>query len=183
MRRFANHYAGVLAAVAMVGLAVFWTAYLFGMRINRTHSLPVGLYWVVERPPRRGDIVAFWPDGGAAIREARRRGYILPGVYNADSGGQGYGLMLKKLAAVQGDVVSITDDGVFVNGLLIPNTRPLSCDNVGDPLPVVRFRDRLLGENEALFISDYLPRSFDSRYFGVQNMRQIVEVVRPILVW
>jgi type IV secretory pathway protease TraF len=40
-----------------------------------------------------------------------------------------------------------------------------------------------LRDGEALFLSDHLPRSFDARYFGVQDMRQIVEVVRPVWTW
>lgn len=175
--------ARIFALAGMAMLAACWIAYLCGARINRTHSLPKGLYWAVDRPPRRGDLVAFWPADTPEMREARRRGYIIPGVYNVGPGGQGYSLLLKKLAAVPGDVVSITDAGVFVNGTLMPNTIPLLCDNIGDPLPILRFENRRLADGEALFISVHLPRSFDARYFEVQEMRQIVEVVVPILTW
>ena len=170
----------IIALAGMIVLAACWIAYLCGARINRTHSLPKGLYWAVNREPRRGDLIAFWPADTPELREARRRGYIIPGVYNAGTDGQGYGLLLKKLAAVAGDTVSITGDGVIVNGVLMPNTVPLPCDNVGDPLPVLRFENRRLAGGEALFISDHLPRSFDARYFGVQETRQIVEVVEPV---
>jgi len=159
-----------------------WLAYLAGARINRTNSLPKGLYWVVDKTPERGDIVTFWPRDTAVMREARSRGYILPGVYNKTDGG-GYGLLMKRLLALPGDVVSVTDDGVIVNGRLIANTRPIDSDNVGDPLPKLRFVDYRLKEDEALFLSDHLPRSFDGRYFGVQQMRQIVEVVAPVWTW
>jgi type IV secretory pathway protease TraF len=39
-----------------------------------------------------------------------------------------------------------------------------------------------LKEDEAFFVSDHLPRSFDARYFGVQKTRQIVDVATPVLV-
>lgn len=91
--------------------------------------------------------------------------------------------MLKRLVALSGDIVSITDAGVAVNGVLLPNTRPLARDNLGDALPVVRLSDYRLSEHEALFVSDHLPRSYDARYFGVQDMRQIVEVVVPVFLW
>ncbi|MDR1519317.1 MAG: conjugative transfer signal peptidase TraF [Planctomycetota bacterium] len=169
----------IMAGACLSIFAVVYAAYLCGARINRTHSLPKGLYWVVDKPPERGDIVAFWPQDTEAIREAVRRGYLIPGAYN-DGGRGGYGLILKKLLAVPGDAVSLTDAGVVVNGSLIPNTKPLDRDNLGDPLPVVRFENRRLGDNEALFLSDHLPRSFDARYFGVQDLRQIVEVVVPV---
>ena len=174
---------GKVIAIAAVGLFLaLWAAYLSGARINRTNSLPRGLYWKVDKSPERGDLVAFWPRDSAAMREARRRGYILPGVYNSASG-KGYGLLLKRLVAVSGDIVSITDDGVVVNVTLLPNTKPLAADNLGDPLPRLRFSDYRLGENEALLMSDYLPRSFDGRYFGIQERRQIVEVVKPVWTW
>lgn len=169
-----------LAGIGALGLVFF--SYACGARINRTNSLPKGLYWAITKAPERGDIVAFWPDGSEPFRLARERGYILPGVYNKQ-GGVGYGLMLKRLMALPGDTISITDDGVIVGDVLLPNTKPLTHDNVGDPLPVVRFSDYLLSEHEALFVSDHLPRSYDARYFGVQDMRQIVEVVVPVFLW
>lgn len=172
----------VVALAAMALFLAVWGAYLAGARINRTNSLPKGLYWVVDKPPERGDIVAFWPRDTAAMREAKRRGYILPGVYNRVDG-KGYGLLLKQLMGMPGDIVSITDDGVTINGSLVPNTKPLDADNVGDPLPRLRFTDYRLSGNEVLLISDHLSRSFDGRYFGVQERRQIVETVRPLFTW
>lgn len=177
--------ARVCRAFAVGGIAALLLAffsYACGARINRTNSLPKGLYWSVQKTPERGDIVAFWPDGSEPFRLARARGYILPGVYNKTDG-VGYGLMLKRLMGLPGDTVSIAADGIAVNGALLPNTKPLAHDNVGDPLPVARLADYRLAEHEALFVSDHLPRSYDARYFGVQDMRQIVEVVVPVYVW
>lgn len=179
---FAARASRVLALSGIAALALIFFSYACGARINRTNSLPKGLYWSVPKTPERGDIVAFWPDGSEPFRLARDRGYILPGVYNKQ-GGVGYGLMLKRLMGLPGDTVSITDDGVIVNGILLPNTKPLIQDNIGDPLPVVRIDNQLLSEHEALFVSDHLPRSYDARYFGIQDMRQIVEVVVPVFTW
>ncbi len=172
-------------AISLSAIALFlavWAAYLAGARINRTNSLPQGLYRVVGKAPEKGDIVAFWPRDTAAMREARRRGYILGGVYNT-TGGEGYSLLMKRLMAVAGDVVSIIDDGVMINGSLVPNTRPLAADGAGNPLPRLRFTNYRLGDGEALFLSDHLPRSFDGRYFGIQEQRQIVETVVPVWTW
>jgi conjugative transfer signal peptidase TraF len=134
------------------------------MRINRTHSLPKGIYWVADKAPERGDIVAFWPQVNPALRLGRERGYIIPGAHNK-SGGVGYGLLLKRRLGLPGDIVSTTDNGIIINGKLAPNTKPLDPDNIGDPLPRLRFDDYRLAENEALFVSDHLPRSFDARRF------------------
>lgn len=166
----------------IVVLLILLFLYACGARINRTNSLPKGIYWVVSKTPERGDIVTFWPSDCAAMQLARERGYIIPGVYNKIDG-VGYGLLMKRFLGVPGDVVAVTDDGVFINGSLLPNTKPLLCDNIGDPLPYLRFTNYTLKENEAFFISDHLPRSYDARYFGVQETRQIVEVLVPVWTW
>lgn len=170
------------AVGGIAALVVSLAFYFAGARINRTNSLPRGLYWIVDKIPKRGDIVSFWPDGSMPFQIARKRGYIIPGQYN-DNGDGGYDAVMKKLFGVSGDIVSITEDGVTVNGEHIPNSRPFACDNVGDPLPIVRMHKYQLGENEVLFVSDYLPRSFDARYFGIQDKRQILDVLRPVFTW
>lgn len=175
-------FARSIAIICITLFFITWFAYLYGFRINRTHSLPTGIYITVDKQPERGDIVLFWPQDSIAMQEARERGYIISGAYNRVNG-RGYGLLLKQLLGVPGDVVSITDEGVFINDDLVLNSKPLPCDNVGDPLPQLRFTNYRLQSGEALFLSEHLPRSFDGRYFGIQEFRQIVEVVRPIWVW
>jgi conjugative transfer signal peptidase TraF len=172
----------VIAVCGVSVLCVVLLLYACGARINRTNSLPKGIYWVVDKPPERGDIVLFWPSDCAEMRMARERGYIYEGVFNAASG-IGYGLLMKRFLGLPGDVVSVTDAGIIIKGTLVPNTKPLHCDNIGDPLPHLRFLDYTLKENEAFFVSDHLPRSFDARYFGVQGINQIVDVVVPVYVW
>ncbi len=172
----------VFAIAGILGLLVVLLLYACGARINRTNSLPRGIYRVVDKTPERGDIVTFWPSDCAEMKLARDRGYIFPGPYNK-ADGVGYCLLMKRYLGLPGDVVSVTDDGVFINGTLLPNTKPLLCDNIGDPLPCLRFTDYMLKENEAFFISNHLPRSYDARYFGVQETRQIVEVLVPVHTW
>ncbi len=157
-------------------------SYACGARINRTNSLPRGIYWVVSKSPERGDIVTFWPSDRAEMRLARERGYIPHGVYNQNNG-VGYGLLMKRYLGLPGDVVSVTDAGIIINGVPIPNTKPLTHDNISDPLPHFRISNCTLKENEALFVSNHLPRSYDARYFGVQETRQIVEVLVPVWTW
>jgi len=176
-------WASRVFAIGGIGVLCFLLLlYACGARINRTNSLPKGIYWVVHKQPERGDIVLFWPGDCAEMRMARERGYIYEGVFN-HANGVGYGLLMKRFLGLPGDVVSVADDGIHINGSLIPNTKPLLCDNIGDPLPYLRFTGYTLKENEAFFVSDHLPRSFDARYFGVQKTNQIVDVVVPVYVW
>lgn len=172
----------IFAITGIVVLIAALVLYFSGARINRTNSLPKGLYWLVGKEPERGDIVSFWPDGSEPFRIARERGYIIPGQYN-DQGDGGYDAVMKKLMGLLGDVVSITDHGVVINGILLENSQPLVCDNIGDPLPLIRLHEYRLGENEVLFVSNHLPRSCDARYFGGQDRRQIIDVLIPIVTW
>jgi type IV secretory pathway protease TraF len=50
---------------------------------------------------------------------AKSTGYIDPNLFG------GYQPMIKRIVADSGDIISVTDQGVIVNGSLIPNTRPL----------------------------------------------------------
>jgi type IV secretory pathway protease TraF len=50
--------------VALVVIAFVASSILFGHRliVNRTHSLPVGLYYWSDSPIKKGSIVLFKPD-------------------------------------------------------------------------------------------------------------------------
>ena len=106
--------------VTLVVIAGIASSILFGNRliVNRTHSLPVGLYYWSDSPIKKGSIVLFKPDrniGGQQLGfdrgyEARR----LP--------------LLKRIVALAGDVISVSSSGVSVNGQLLPNSAPLSHD-------------------------------------------------------
>jgi type IV secretory pathway protease TraF len=56
-------------------------AYVTGLRVNATVSMPLGL-WRLEPVPgslRTGEIVVFCPPDSAAFREALDRGYVARG--------------------------------------------------------------------------------------------------------
>ena len=54
--------------VALVVIALITSFILFGHRliVNRTHSLPVGLYYWSDVPIKKGSIVLFKPDQSIA---------------------------------------------------------------------------------------------------------------------
>ena len=145
-----------------------------GLRVNHPQSLPPGIYFRLWKHPEKGDLVTFEPPSGPAFDLALARGYLGPGSFSH------YEKLLKRLAAVEGDTVTIDGAGVVVNGKRLPNTVPLAVDPAGRPLPVCRLQDYRLRPNEVLVISDYSRLSFDSRYFGPIPRAQLRSVVRPI---
>jgi len=115
--------AGVCLAVGLV------LAHQSGLRLNTTRSIPLGLYRMSTDPIVNGAYVLWCPPERPEFDLAKERGYIGAGFCPG-----GYGTMMKKVLAAHNDVVSVTDDGVTINGTLIPASRPFESDSVGRPL-------------------------------------------------
>lgn len=162
------------AGVAVLGIACF----VGGARINTTRSIPVGLYWTSSALVEKGAYVMFCPPHAGAFDDARERGYIGAGICPG-----GYGYMMKRVLAAKGDAVSIADDGVRVNGALLPLSVPLAADKAGRALPRYPARAFTVGSSELLLMSDVSGTSFDGRYFGPVSRSQITTVLRPVFTW
>lgn len=132
-------------------------ALLAGFRFNHTHSFPVGVYWTVPKAPGFGGLVIFDPPDTPLFRLALERGYISPGAFRP------YECMLKRLVAVEGDVVTIDDAAVTVNGRRLKSSKPLPVDIAGRPMPQSRLRDYRITAGQVLLMSDYSLISFDGR--------------------
>jgi conjugative transfer signal peptidase TraF len=165
-----------LAAVAV--LTAFGIAGAAGFRVNTTHSFPLGLYRITDDPLAKGRLVIFCPPEGAVFEEALRRGYIGAGFCPG-----GYGYLIKKILAAQGDRVSIADRGVTINGEAVLNSAQVSADPSGRPLPAYLADHRVLADRQVLLLSDFSPRSFDGRYFGAIDIRHIRGVLTPVFTW
>ncbi|MDP3736404.1 MAG: S26 family signal peptidase [Hyphomonadaceae bacterium] len=132
---------------------------------NYTASVPVGLYWIADAQPSRGAIVAIQPRADLAatletIRHPLNR------------------LLLKPLAATSGDRVCRNGEAVTINGAIAAKARLHSSG--GSILPVWSGCHTLAGD-QIVVISDH-PNSFDSRYFGPVNQRQVVGVAHPLVL-
>jgi conjugative transfer signal peptidase TraF len=128
--------------VALVVIGLITSFILFGHRliVNRTHSLPVGLYYWSDVPIKKGSIVLFKPDQSTPLQQLGiKRGYKdreLP--------------LLKRVVALAGDVVSVSSSGVSINGQLLPNSAPLFDDEAGRPLTMAQFDHFKLGTDPSL---------------------------------
>lgn len=166
-----------IAIVGSVFLALGMVCNAVGARINTSKSIPVGLYWMTERHIEKGEYVLLCPPPSNVFDEAKKRGYFGAGFCPGD-----YEYLMKKILAAKKNKVSISDDGVRVNGELLPFSTPLSADKQGRPLPVLR-GEYELSDSDLLLMTDVSPISFDSRYFGLVNRAQIKGVIRPIFTW
>jgi conjugative transfer signal peptidase TraF len=134
---------------------------------NATRSAPTGLYFVAAgRAPRRGDmVVAHLPSGAARL--AASRGYLPLHVP-----------VVKRAAAAQGDRVCALGSTVFINGE--PAAKRLPRDPQGRPLPAWRGCARL-SPRQVFLLMRGVPDSFDGRYFGVSDRRDVIGVAE--LIW
>lgn len=163
------------AGLFFIGMYI---AYALGFRLNTTHSIPIGVYRVSGKEAIKGDYVIFCPPVRGDFTDALERGYIVSGFCEG-----GYGNMMKELAGVAGDSVEISRNGVSVNGVLLPHSKPLEKDGLGRILTPHYIFKRHLRNGEVLLMTNRLDNSFDARYFGILNINQLDAVIVPVWVW
>jgi len=171
----------LLKKLTTVLVLVFFCLFLsdwLGLRFNHSQSVAPGFYWVIDKPPEKGDYVSFCPTQDSLSQMAYGRGYIrfgnCPGHYER---------LLKYVVGVTGDTVEILGQGVSINQSLQPNSTALPYDGIGRPLKPFNQKLFVLKPNELWVMTDRSPLSFDSRYFGPIHQNQVSDVVRPLLTW
>jgi len=146
-----------------------------GLRINLSASMPRGLYKItpVDRPLKKGDLIAACAPYSAVLL-GRERGYLGPGA--CPGSGEP---VLKLIAAVEGDAVTIVRSQVFVNGSLLPKSQCLTEDRAGRRLDRWKVKHYTLQPN-MLWLYAPSPRSWDSRYWGPVLVRSVIGLALPV---
>src|SRR5215468_11051143 len=88
------------------GVAGMWAVCAIGLRVNGTDSEPIGIYWAVSKAPAKGDFVFALPPTSPIFKLAKERGYLPAGPSPAGTCG-----LIKQVAAVSGDLVTISAEG------------------------------------------------------------------------
>ena len=160
----------ILLAVAGAFFLLALLLHRAGYRFNPTPSLAKGIYRIAPGAPERGSPVAFCLLKSPWAALAGERGYLGPG-----SCPSGLRPLLKYLAGLPGDAVTMTPDGIRVEPVSGPaRVWPAAFrreDSVGRPLPESSLRAGVIPAGMALALSDY-PGSFDSRFFGHTTMNR-----------
>lgn len=132
---------------------------------NASASAPIGFYWRVAGAPSRGDLVLARAPVWARRLAAERR-YLPMGVP-----------ILKRVVAVAGDVVCASGDTIVIDGRLVAHR--LTSDRMGRPLPQWEGCETI-GAGEFFLLMADMPDSFDGRYFGVTERRDIIGRLVPL---
>jgi conjugative transfer signal peptidase TraF len=159
-------------------LAMGALANALGLRINLTASMPVGLYHAQARTAgslQRDTLVLICPPDTPAFQLALKRNYI--GAGSCPNHSQP---LLKPVAAVPGDTVTLSPQGVRVNRTWLPHSPILSKDSAGRPLSHWPFGQYAVRSGEVWLLSTHSRQSYDSRYFGPMDEAQITTTVTPL---
>ena len=166
------------AVGCLAGVAGMWAVCAIGLRVNGTNSEPIGIYWAISKTPSKGDFVFVLPPALPIFKLAKERGYLAAGPSPAGTCG-----LIKQVAALSEDRVTIGVQGVQVNGVLLKNSAPRPADEAGRRLSAYELSDYALRSDEVLLMSNYNPASFDGRYFGPLSKTTIQSVIVPIITW
>jgi conjugative transfer signal peptidase TraF len=166
---------GVWVASLGSPVALLAMAWLVGLRVNLTGSLPLGIYLAAGSAPVRGAVVLVClPPHVAAF--AKARGFVPSGVQCPG----GLTAVGKPVVAVAGDTVTVMQTQIAVNGTPVPNSRALAFDRNGRPLPHLQAGRYVVAAGVIWVVSSYSRFSFDSRYFGPIEVRQARSTLRPL---
>jgi len=165
----------LIVSIVAVLLLVCGAFFTMGGIVNTGSSITPGLYWKVDKPLSIGRAVVFCPPNSQEFQEARKRGYILSG-----SCPDNFDKMILKVAAKFKNSLTINDQGVFINDIPYPHSKPLAQDRNGRLMPVLNLNHYELKKNEVLLMSDSEDEPFDGRYFSFIDVEQIDSVISPI---
>lgn len=164
------------ALICFGGLVLAFQCFgTFGLRINVTPSLPVGLYRVTA--DLNAKLVEFCPPEPYAALTIER------GYREAGNCRDGAAPLMKPIVATFGDDVELSPQGIAVNGALLPNTAPLASDTKGRALSPWRYGHSTVDAGTVWVASSYHARSFDSRYLGPIPSSLIRNHVKPLLTF
>ena len=162
---------------AAIGCAILIGVSLIGYRLpaalgyclNLTLSEPVGIYRLVAGGVERGALIWVKQPTGAAVTILHR--YVPANIP-----------LIKRVAAIPGDIVQVGTPGVRINGRLWPDSAPLARDAEAHPLRGYAFGTYRVNAGQLWVMSDN-PRGIDSRYFGAVRETSVISRLIPVVIW
>lgn len=167
----------VITGVTLAVLAPLSALALTHVSINTTSCLPMGFYRAAApKPLAVGQTYTVcvpqkWTVYGL------HRGYLDPGT-DCPGGSQA---LIKKIAAVPGQVVDVTQHGVFIDGKMWSMSTPLTRDTAGRPLSP-DYGVHLI-QPGTVWVMGLSPKAWDSRYYGAVPDTDLLSREKAVLTW
>lgn len=155
----------------IVAVFAVWSGY----RLNASSSAPVGIWKISEVTPGElavGEYVLICPPEHDVLRSLLRQGRMWKG--SCESGTVPF---IKEVAAHSTGTFSVSDQGVLIDGELIPQTQPYPWENLVPAEPST------IGAGEFVAIQTMHVGSIDSRYFGPLQVSNVIGVVEPVWIF
>jgi len=173
-----NFYLKFLLSSLVLFLCIAIALSIVGIKVNMSASIPKGIYIKSRKTMEKGDFVIFCPPNNGIFEMALERHYLPRGYCSIGSA-----FLFKQIAGEEGDEITSNRQGVIVNKVRLPLSKPFTQDALGMKLPHFIAENYKLKKTELLLMSVQNPLSFDARYFGLINKSKIISVVKPIFVW
>ena len=150
--------------------------YQFDIQINTTSSIPIGIYTLDRNKGILGNNkTILFCISNEYVEIAKTRGYLPVGKCK-----NGLSPIGKTIVASENDFVEITNDGIYVNGKLLPKTKPVPYDKNRRKLTYSKIK-RILNKDEFL-VASLKKDSFDSRYYGIVGRKEILGVLKELVI-
>jgi type IV secretory pathway protease TraF len=88
---------------------------------------------------------------------------------------------MKRLAAMSGDIVILSPNGVRINGILYPKSRPLSRDAEHNAIPRMIIDGTYQLAPRTIWLMGDSSNSWDSRYYGPIPLSSMLGIGTPLL--
>lgn len=164
-----------IAAISFILALAIPVGTLMGFRLIVTSSVPEGLWFVHSGTVVRGEYVLVCLPREIAVLGYRAR-YLWHGVCPGN-----VVPLMKRVIAMSGDMVNFTADGVWVNGALVRDSRPLLRDSLGHPIPGHAPNvPTIVPSGHFVALGDWF-KSWDSRYFGSIAEAGIIGIGVPLI--
>jgi conjugative transfer signal peptidase TraF len=163
--------AAAIGSATLLGVCLIgaWMPAKLGYCLNITPSEPVGIYRRIGGGVERGALVLLnQPRDSAASILGRYLPANIP--------------LIKRIAAIPDDLVEVNAKGVRVNGILWPDSAPLTHDQEGRSLRPYSFGISRVPSGQIWVMSNH-PRGLDSRYFGPVAELSVISRLVPIATW
>jgi conjugative transfer signal peptidase TraF len=161
--------------ISLITTGIILAGYLLGIAINVTPSMQEGIYIKTGGKILTGDIISFCLDEPYKTLGLKR---LYLGIGHKCNGANP---LIKKIIAIPGDDVVLTDQYIKVNSIKY-FYKTLYVDNVGRKLDVYP-RGNHPKTKGYWVIGTHTANSWDSRYWGPISQNEILCKLSPLLTW
>lgn len=153
--------------VALIFMANYAANYIH-LTHNITPSLPLGYYLTFPWEINRGTYIICLDDSKKEYLEVMAQLGLQPN----NQCKNGYLSIMKTIVGIPGDLVEITENGVSINSVIIPNSKAMKKYHSLSLLPIESGYQHTLSHDE-YWVQGSIRNSYDSRYFGVITKDEI----------